>query len=261
MPKIIAIANQKGGVGKTTTAINFAASLAAAEKRVLLIDLDPQGNTTSGVGVDRRGLEATLYEVLIGKKTLKEVLVDTELPGMKLAPSRVDLIGAELELADMDDRETALKRVIAPVEDEFDYILIDCPPSLGLLTLNGLTAARSVLIPVQCEYYAMEGVSQIWDTIARVQRSFNPDLEVEGILLTMFDGRNNLCQQVVREIQGHFKELVFSSVIPRNITLGEAPSHGKPVILYDITSRGAQSYLALAKEVLRNEKKGVGPGA
>ena len=261
MGKIIVIANQKGGVGKTTTAINVSASLAAAEKRVLLIDLDPQGNCTSGLGVDRDTLKSTVYEVLIGRVPIEEVLIDTELEGLKLVPSRMDLIGAELDLVDMPGRESFLKTSLTPVAGKFDFIIIDCPPSLGLLTLNALTAAHSVLIPVQCEYYAMEGLTQLLNTISRIQRSFNPELTIEGILLTMYDSRNNLCHQVSREIQEHFKNMVFDSLIPRNVTLGEAPSHGKPVILYDISSRGAQSYLALAKEVLRNEKKGVGQGA
>ncbi|MBI5198218.1 MAG: ParA family protein [Nitrospirae bacterium] len=261
MGKIIAIANQKGGVGKTTTAINIAASLAVAEKRVLLIDLDPQGNTTSGVGIDRTSLKETIYDVLIQKCPLERVIIDSELESLKVVPSNIDLIGAELELVEVQEREEVLKGALTPVSGRFDYIFIDCPPSLGLLTLNALTAAGSVLIPVQCEYYAMEGLSQLWDTITRVRRSFNSDLAIEGILLTMYDGRNNLCNQVAGEIQKHFKDLVFESLIPRNITLGEAPSHGKPVLLYNISSRGAQSYLELAKEVLRNEKKGLGARA
>jgi chromosome partitioning protein len=261
MGKIIAIANQKGGVGKTTTAINIAASLAVAEKRVLLIDLDPQGNTTSGVGIDRTSLKETIYDVLIQKCPLERAIIDSELESLKVVPSNIDLIGAELELVEVQEREEVLKGALTPVSGRFDYIFIDCPPSLGLLTLNALTAAGSVLIPVQCEYYAMEGLSQLWDTITRVRRSFNSDLAIEGILLTMYDGRNNLCNQVAGEIQKHFKDLVFESLIPRNITLGEAPSHGKPVLLYNISSRGAQSYLELAKEVLRNEKKGLGARA
>jgi len=257
MGKIISITNQKGGVGKTTTAINIAASLAAAEKNVLLIDMDPQGNATSGCGIDRRSLAASIYDGLIGKKELIDLILPTGLKFFKLIPATIDLIGAEIELIDVTDREAVLKKAITPLRDDFDFIILDCPPSLGLLTINALTAADSVIIPVQCEYFAMEGLSQILKTIGIVQRSFNRTLIIEGILLTMFDSRNNLSHQVAEEIRCHFKDLVFHSIIPRNVALGEASSHGKPIIVYNINSKGAQSYLELALEVIKNDKKGI----
>lgn len=258
MGKIISITNQKGGVGKTTTAINISASLAVAEKKVLLVDLDPQGNASSGCGVDRKVLTASIYDAFIGKIDAKGLILSTELKCLKLIPASIDLIGAELELVDITDRESVLKKAIEPLRKDFDFVVLDCPPSLGLLTVNALTAADSVIIPVQCEYYAMEGLSQILKTIDLVQRSLNRALIIEGILLTMFDSRNNLSHQVADEIKGHFKDKVFNSIIPRNVALGEAPSHGKPIVLYSIGSKGAQSYLELALEVIKNDKKGIG---
>lgn len=258
MGKIISITNQKGGVGKTTTAINMAASLAAAEKDVLLIDFDPQGNATSGCGIDKTSITGSIYDALIGEKDLRDTVIQTELKYFKVVPAGIDLIGAEIELIDAENREFSLQRAIEPLKKDFSYIIVDCPPSLGLLTVNALSAADSVIIPVQCEFFAMEGLSQILKTIGLVQKSFNRELAIEGILLTMFDSRNNLAHQVAEEIKGHFKETVFKSVIPRNVALGEAPSHGKPIILYNINSKGAQSYLELAMEVIKNDKKGIG---
>jgi chromosome partitioning protein len=252
MGKVIAVANQKGGVGKTTTAINLAASLAVAEKKVLLIDLDPQGNATSGVGISREGLSGSVYDLLIGRKGLPELVVSLEVPWLSVLPAHIDLVGAEIELVGMDGREQILKDRLKGAVERFDFIIIDCPPSLGLLTLNALTAADSLLIPMQCEYYAMEGLSQLMNTFELVRRSLNPSLQVEGVLLTMFDGRNNLNNQVQEEIRSHFGDRVFQSTIPRNITLAEAPSHGKPAVFYDAVSKGAQAYLALAKEVLEH---------
>jgi chromosome partitioning protein len=258
MGKIISITNQKGGVGKTTTAINMAASLAVAEKDVLLIDLDPQGNASSGCGIDKKSLSASIYHALTGEKDIRDIVMPTELKFFKLVPAGIDLIGAEIELIDSEKREFTLQKVIEPLKKDFKYIILDCPPSLGLLTVNALTAADSVIIPVQCEFFAMEGLSQIINTITLVQKSFNRELTIEGILLTMFDSRNNLAHQVAGEIRGHFKDVVFKSVIPRNVALGEAPSHGKPIVLYNVNSKGAQSYLELALEVINNDKKGIG---
>jgi chromosome partitioning protein len=255
MGKITAIANQKGGVGKTTSAINITASLAASGKRVLLVDADPQGNTTSGVGIDKESLSGSLYDLYIGMKTTEEIILDTNIENLKLIPSNIELIGAELELAGKEDRETILKKSLGPVIHQFDYIFIDCPPSLSLLTLNALVAAEGLLIPMQCEYYALEGISMLLRTYELIKNSFNPGLEIEGILLTMFDGRNSLANQVTDELRKHFGNKVFQTVIPRNVTLAEAPSHGKPVIYYDIRSKGAQSYLELAKEIISNETR------
>jgi chromosome partitioning protein len=257
MGKITAITNQKGGVGKTTTAINLAASLAFAERKVLLVDADPQGNATAGLGVNRDALSASIYEVLIQKRTLQEVLVKTGVEGLDLIPAKVDLVGAEVELVDLPGREGRLKEALAKVGEFYDFVFIDCPPSLGLLTLNALTAAHSVLVPVQCEYYALEGLGQLLKTVKLVRQTLNPDLELEGILLTMFDVRNTLCHQVAHEIQEHFDQRVFRSIIPRNVSLAEAPSHGAPVLLYDIASKGAQAYLQLAKEVMGYAEKSV----
>ena len=253
MGKITAVANQKGGVGKTTTAINITASLAAAEKQVLLIDTDPQGNSTSGLGLDKDNLDGSLYDLYTGSKTLDEIIRKTGLPFLNIIPSNIELIGAELELAGKDNRETILKNALEPVKHQYDYIYVDCPPSLSLLTLNALVAADSLLIPMQCEYYALEGISMLLRTFNLIKDSFNPSLEIEGILLTMFDGRNTLANQVSDELKRHFGDKVYKTLIPRNITLAEAPSHGKPVILYDIRSKGAQSYLELAKEIMENE--------
>ncbi len=253
MARILCIANQKGGVGKTTTAVNLAASLAAAEKRTLLVDIDPQGNAGSGVGIDKAALVESIYDVLINDSEPIGVIVKTALPALHILPSTPDLAGAELELVSEPGRELKLRNALATIEGSYDYILIDCPPSLNLLTLNAMAAAGSVLIPIQCEFYAMEGLSQVLNTIKLIQRGLNPRLKIAGILLTMFDARNNLSRQVSEEIRTHFPRETFTTVIPRNVRLSEAPSHGKPIILYDIASRGAASYLELARELMERE--------
>ena len=250
MTRIVALANQKGGVGKTTTAINLAASLAACERKVLLIDLDPQANATSGVGLPKDE-ERSIYSVILGGAGLRSIIRETDLPTLHVAPSSVDLVGAEIELADAEQREHRLDQSIAEVKADYHYILIDLPPSLGLLTINGLTAADSILVPMQCEYFAMEGISQLLNTIERVRQSLNPDLEIEGIALTMYDDRMNLARQVAQEVRAHFGDKVYRTVIPRNVRLGEAPSFGKPIILYDIRSRGSEAYVSLAKEFIQ----------
>jgi chromosome partitioning protein len=256
MNKVISIVNQKGGVGKTTTAVNLAASLALSGEKILLIDIDPQGNSTSGLGIDRDEVEKTLYSVIAGECSLAEAVVKTQIEQLYLVPSSADLLGAEIELIEKDGREGILAKALEDLKANYRYIFIDCPPSLGLLTLNALVASDSVLVPVQCEYYALEGLSMLTKTIRRIQGSFNPRLDIKGIVLTMFDTRNNLAHQVVEEVRKHFGEKVYQTMIPRNIALGEAPSHGKPAMLYDMKSRGAQSYLALAKEILREDSTG-----
>ena len=258
MGKVISIANQKGGVGKTTTAVNLAASLATAKIRTLLIDADPQGNSSSGVGYNQEVVQGNLYHAMIGEASIREIIQDTEIPSLKIVTANTDLIGAEIELINEIAREKKLKGILHEVITEYDFIFIDCPPSLGLLTVNSLTAAHSVLIPLQCEYYAMEGLTQLLKTIRIVKENLNPDLQIEGILLTMYDLRNNLSQQVADEVRSHFKGRVFSTIIPRNVKLSEAPSFGQPCILYDAESRGAQSYIELAQEILKNGKRNYG---
>ena len=249
MARIISIANQKGGVGKTTTSVNLAASLAALERKTLLIDIDPQGNTTSGLGIEADLLENTVYEALIGEISLRDAIVDTEIAFLSVVPSNIRLSGAQIELVSMIARERKLQVALEGLDAEYDYILIDCPPSLGILTLNALTAAKSVLIPIQCEYYALEGVGQLLNTIRLVQKNINPNLEIEGILLTMFDSRLNLSKQILEEVRSYFDDRVYNTVISRNVKLSEAPSFGKPILLYDILSTGAKAYIQLAKEV------------
>ena len=252
MGKIIAVANQKGGVGKTTTSVNLSASLATIGKKVLLVDIDPQGNSTSGLGVNKADVEYCIYDVLINDISPKEAVYHTDVEHLDLIPATIQLAGAEIELVPTISREVRLKRALHIVKDQYDYIIIDCPPSLGILTINSLTAADSVIIPIQCEYYALEGLSQLLNTIRLVQKHLNTELAIEGVLLTMFDARTNLGIQVVEEVKKYFQDKVYQTIIPRNVRLSEAPSHGKSIISYDPKSRGAEMYLDLAKEVVEN---------
>ncbi|HLN73319.1 MAG: ParA family protein [Methylococcaceae bacterium] len=252
MGKVIALANQKGGVGKTTTAINLAASLAVLEYKVLIIDADPQANATSGVGFDVKNVKTSIYECIVDELDPRKIILNTEIPGLDLIPSHIDLVGAEIEMLNLPNRERVLRHVIEKIRGDYDFILIDCSPSLGLITVNSLTAADSVIIPVQCEYFALEGLGKLLNTIKIIQSKLHPELEIEGFLLTMYDSRLNLSNQVMEEVKKHFQEMVFESVIHRNIKLSEAPSYGQPAILYDATSKGSASYMNLARELLQN---------
>lgn len=253
MGKIIALANQKGGVGKTTTTINLAASLATLEKTVLVVDADPQANASSGLGVDISEVDCSLYECIIDHADVRDAIYTTDIDGLDIIPSHIDLVGAEIEMLNLDNREKVIKGILDPLRSEYDYILIDCSPSLGLITVNSLTAADSVIIPVQCEYFALEGISKLLNTIKIIKSKLNPKLEIEGFLLTMYDSRLRLANQIYDEVKRHFQELVFRTVIQRNVKLSESPSHGLPVILYDADSTGAKNHLALAREIIENE--------
>jgi chromosome partitioning protein len=267
MAKTIAVANQKGGVGKTTTAVNLAAVIASSGFRVLLVDADPQGNATSGIGVQRGSFRRSLYHAVVLEESLADIILKTEIPSLFVVPANRDLAGAEIELVDVEYRETRLKKALSKLESEFDYFIIDCPPSLGLLTLNALTAAKSLLVPIQCEYYALEGVTELFDTLARIRRLHNPGLIIEGLLLTMYDERTNLSAAVAADLRDFYGQQVFQSVIPRNVRLAEAPSYGKPIITYDPHSRGADAYSQLAREIISREiiyeskSLGSGPGS
>ena len=250
MAKVIAIANQKGGVGKTTTSVNLSACLGELGQRVLLIDIDPQGNATSGLGIDKGKIEKSIYDVLVDDIPIKDTVIGTEVDNLKVLPATIQLAGAEIELVASMSRETKLKKAIETIKNEYDFVIIDCPPSLGLLTINSLTAANSILVPIQCEFYALEGLSQLLKTITLIQDNLNQDLVLEGVVLTMFDSRTNLSGQVVQEVKNHFQQKVFKTIIPRNVRLSEAPSFGRPVIKYDPKSKGAEVYYNLAKEVL-----------
>ncbi len=254
MAKIISVVNQKGGVGKTTSAVNLAAALGCLGKKVLLVDVDPQGNTTSGYGISRKKLTATSYELLIGSATAQETIIKTKFQGVDIIPSNINLAGAELELAVLEKRESILKRALAGIQENYDFIFFDCPPSLGLITLNAITASDSFIVPIQCEYYALEGLSQLMATVRTIKRMYNPFIELEGVLLTMYDGRLNLTQQVVAEVKNFFPKKVYSTVIPRNVRLSEAPSFGEPVMYYDKGSKGSESYMAFAEEFLKMQK-------
>ncbi|MBA3521740.1 MAG: ParA family protein [Gemmatimonadales bacterium] len=258
MAHIVAIANQKGGVGKTTTAVNLAASLAIAERRTLLLDADPQGNATSGLGITKHDLEISLYDALVDGRPAREAILPVPgLPHLQVLPATQDLVGAELQLVERNEREAVLRQVIEPLNDDYDYIVVDCPPSLGLLTLNVLASANAVLIPIQCEYYGLEGISQLLNTVRLVQQNFNPGLAISGVLLTMYDSRLNLCRQVAEDAKEYFGAKVFLTPIPRNVRLAEAPSFGKPILLYDVQSIGAKSYLAVAQELMRRVESPV----
>jgi chromosome partitioning protein len=255
MGKIIAVANQKGGVGKTTTAINLAASLAAIEHSTLLIDLDPQSNTTSGLGIEPKTVVNSIYEVMVGGNEAQSAILETEIPYLDLLPAHINLVGAEIEMVDRQQREKILRKAIESVKDSYELIVIDCPPSLGLLTINALTASDSVVIPVQCEYFALEGLGQLLNTIKIVRQHLNPDLDIEGVLLTMFDTRTRLSNQVAEEVRKYFDDKVFNAIIYRNVRLAEAPSFGRPALLYDATSTGSQNYIQLAREIIKRNKK------
>lgn len=254
MATTICIANQKGGVGKTTTAINLSVALAVSRKKILLVDCDPQGNATTGVGIDKKALTRTLYHAMIGEASATSIILDSMIDSLKIIPARVELIGFEIEMISSANRENILKRLLSELTSSYDYIILDCPPSLSLLTINAMTAADTLLIPLQCEFFALEGLGQLLQTMKRVKRGLNPELKLGGILLTMFDKRTNLSSQVAEEAKKYFKDLVFKAVIPRSVRLGEAPSYGKPILLYDPTSTGATGYIDLAKEILAKQK-------
>lgn len=255
MSKVIAVANQKGGVGKTTTAVNLSSCLAYKGKKVLVIDTDPQGNTTSGLGVDKKNIFKSIYDVLINDVDIESTLIGTSIDNLKLCPSNIQLAGAEVELVSVISRETRMKAALSEIKNKYDFIIIDCPPSLGLLTINSLTAADTILVPIQCEYYALEGLSQLMNTVKLVQKHLNPDLDVEGVVLTMFDARTNLSIQVVDEVKKYFKNKVYRTIIPRNVRLSEAPSYGLPIILYDPKSKGSECYMELADEVIESAEE------
>ena len=255
MCKVIAIVNQKGGVGKTTTSVNLSAAIGIEKKKTLLVDLDPQGNSTSGMGIAKKQIDFSLYDVLINNQPIDSVIIHTQFQNVDIVPSGIELAGAEIEMVELKDRTFLLKKAIEPIKSEYDYVLIDCPPSLGILTLNALTASSAIIIPTQCEYYALEGLSQLVSTIKQVKKLYNPLIEIDGVLLTMYDGRLKLTMQVVEEVKSHFNNKVYKSVIPKNVRLSEAPSFGEPISYYDKYSKGAQAYQNLAKEIIKNTKK------